>query len=48
MAFTTSSNGSSTGHLVGTPQRHTDFVWADPWPEPAEQNATDAVNQRWH
>ena len=23
------------------------FLWTDPWPEPAELNATDAMNQRW-
>ena len=29
------------------PRRHINFLGADPWPEPAELNATDAVNQRW-
>ena len=29
------------------PQRYIDFLGADPWPELAELNATDAVNQRW-
>ena len=28
-------------------QAHIDFSKVDLWPEPAELNATDAVNQRW-
>lgn len=26
---------------------HYNFLWTDPWPEQAELNVTDAVNQRW-
>ena len=25
----------------------TTILWTDPWPEQAELNITDAVNQRW-
>ena len=39
-------NNKHSQTLIATTKTYPFFL-ADPWPEPVELNATDAVNQRW-